>query len=310
MKRFLLFVFSLILTYFILVFGAKLIWAQYLPKSLNRDFIPPDVHTIVIGASNGECSWDDSIITWTKNLCSSGFTNLDAYYELQYCLDYNTVRIDTVILCQSLLNFLLYEDEYFYDKKTIIGSEPRALLDYEKFYETYRNCADYFKTQISSVRWIKSLLSNPYGKGFLHLQRNKMTPPDFSNIKNALMKYGDYDGFTSERIREHCSLQIDWLESIRDLCRDNGITLILYSAPVYRVSDMVNDGGYYKLLGEVLSEETLVADYSRFEMPGLLYYADPAHLNYKGAQLFSSHIASNGIDLHPISYYLSLDTDS
>lgn len=308
MKRFLLFLLTLVLVYLGVILGAKIVWACFFPKTLAKDFIPADVHTIVIGASHGECSWDDGIILGTKNLCSSGFTNLDAYYELKYCLDKCNSRIDTVILAQTITNYILYDDELFNKKSTIIYSEQRALLDYKLFFETYRSCPNYYKTQVGSARWIKSLLDCPYSKGFMPMYKNRMSDANYLDIDRIIMKTGGREGLTSEFLRDNYSLQIKWLKAISDLCYENGIVLTILCPPLFRIPDMISFNGFYHILCEVLPAETLVADYSRFPMPDSTYFSDPQHVGHKGAFYFSKQIAANGIEYHPVSYYLLHDT--
>ena len=300
MKKFIIFVVSMFLIYVIIVIGAKRIWGVYLPSHLKRNFVSEAIHTVVIGASNGECAWDDNIITGTKNYCSSGYTNLDTYYQLKYILDYNDTKIDTVIICQSLLNLLLYEDERYELKSTIIQSEPRALLDYSKFYATYRNSPNFYKTQVGSIRWIKSINSQPFSNGFLNLHRDKMKDANYGDIKVALEKVGGKDGLTADYIKEHCSLQVKWLEEIRNLCKEKNIVLTILCTPIYKIPDMIGENGYYNLLGKLFTKDLLIADYSRFEMPDSTYFGDPEHLNYEGAQIFSKDIAENGIRYVPL----------
>ena len=236
-------------------------------------------------------------------MCSSGFTNLDAYYELKYCLDKNDVSIDTVIFAQSIMNFIVYDDELYNMKSTIIYSEQLALLDYKQFFNTYRSCPNYYKTQIGSVRWIKSLLDSPYSKGFSPIFKNKMSNANYHDVEGIIARTGGRDGLTSGFIREHYSLQVKWLKAISDLCEENEIVLTVWCPPLYHIPEIISSDGFYSILSEVLPPETLIADYTSYPLPDSSYFADPRHLGYKGAQFLSSEVAEKGLAYVPLSSY-------
>ena len=60
---------------------------------------------------------------------------------------------------------------------------------------------------------------------------------------------------------------------------------------------MVSDKGYRQLICSELGDSTLVAEYTRFEVPDSTYYRDLEHLNTKGALYFGEHIVRDGLQL-------------
>ena len=111
------------------------------------------------------------------------------------------------------------------------------------------------------------------------------------------MREEGQDEISEQYIRDHYKYQVDFLREIGNYCRENHKVLIILSPPIYKIPDMIDDSGYRQLIRAELGDSALIADYSRFEFPDTTYYGDLEHLNFRGAEYFSKHIAKNGLEL-------------
>ena len=274
---------------------AKAFWVTTAPSRLERNIIDQDVHTLVIGPSNGELAWNDSIIPHSLNLCNSGVSLGVSYNSLKWVMDYNDVQIDTVIVCAGFASFIYYQDKKLPIPKS--SEEIFSILDYDDFLKFYSKKLSFWERSFTSLPmwWFAS---RKLGGGYRYIDREKVNHPQSYDIINAIIKsYGGKYGVTEKNLLEKCSYQISYLRKIKEYCDDHNMTLIILSTPVYKYHEVLDDTGYRQLFRKVLGDSALIADYSRFHLPDLTYYGDLEHTNYKGARYFSNHIAKEGLKL-------------
>lgn len=294
MKNFIINVTLFWLAFFLMIGAIRISWYQLYPHTLNKNFINKDIHSIVIGPSNGTFAWDDNIISNTKNLCAIGSSFGSCYQTLRWVTEYNDVKADTVILCASFSSFAYYQDSI---KTYLLRTERediRNILNYSTFYDHYKNKIEYWTYFFTSFPYVSLKGVKP---GFDRLDRNKLNDPKLYNAINEIKRNagGTYESVTENYLRNNCTYQIDNLRQIKKYCDDHDYVLVVLSTPVFKIPDIVSDKGYYQLLCKELGDSTLVADYSRFEFPDSTYYADLEHVNHRGAKYFSEKIAREGL---------------
>ncbi len=302
MKKFLLFIGTFILLYVLTVICLRVIWIELFPQILTKNVIDKNIHTIVIGASNGETSWNDSIIVGTKNLAQSGRTYMSNLTTLRYAVEYNECSIDTVIVCAGMPSFLYYTKDIIGKYERLISDEKTSLLSYEAFFNCHKDEGLYWKALLTQNPLLKTSRI-PAGR-FVKLERDKLGDPRaYESINKRLLEFGGKNGFTEEYIREHCRLQIMGLRMIHDYCERNNIVLILYNSPIYKIPDMVSDRGYKDFIHSEFGDSILIANYADYQFPDTSYYGDLEHVNCKGANLLSNDINNNGLNLqYSINY--------
>lgn len=296
MKKFILFIGLFVVGYFATVTVSRAIWYWASPSMLSRNVIKGNIHTILIGASNGECSWDDGIILGSRNLAKSGRTYLSNLTTLKYAIEYNDCSVDTVIVCAGVPSFLYYTKDDLGQFERIISDEKTSVLSKKEFYLCHRDEFLYWKAFFTTSPLLSSP-QRPMGE-YLPLDRDKLGDPKaYESINRRLSECGGKDGFTEAYIREHCILQVKALKKIKEYCDTHNIIMVLYHSPIYKIPDMVSDKGYKNFILSELGDSVLIADYSRFQFPDTTYYADLEHINAKGAELFSKYIRCNGLKI-------------
>lgn len=279
----------------------RIVWILLKPVVVERNVLDRTIHTIVLGPSNGEFAWNDEIILGSKNLCASATSFGGAFNNLRWATEYNENKPDTVILCASFVSLAYINDKDMPRQLNRWDEEKRNLLNYSVFFDNYCRLIDYWKYILVTFP-IKNFQS--YKKiegGYLYMERDELDNPHVSDKINAViqraMEYDDQNIMSEEYLRENFTYQINNLRLIKEYCDAHQQTLVILSPPVYRISDMVKDEGYWRLLCSELGDSTLVANYSRFEFPDTTCFADFEHLNYKGARYFSEHIVKEGLRL-------------
>ena len=302
MRRFLKLVCFFWLFFILAIAFIRIAWILVTPLIMERNVLDKDIHTVVLGGSVGMSDWNDSIIPGSKNLCASAMTFGGALNNLKWATEFNENKPDTVILSAGLLSLV-----YFYDVVDIpyvlleTREEKRNLLTYPDFFENCKQFKDY---------WEYVLVSFPYNNfdaykgvegGYEPNNSNEINNPiAYDHINLVIERAKEYDdqGLLSEEyLKTHFSYQINNLRKIKEYCDAHGQTLIIFNTPTYKISDMVSDESYRKLICSELGDSTLVAEYTRFEVPDSTYYRDLEHLNTKGALYFGEHVAREGLQL-------------
>ena len=300
MKKFLLYFCSCIISYCLIMGLIHFVWVKATPKRLEQNFISSDISTVVLGSSNGGCSWVDYLIPHSRNFCGLARTMNGCYNTLKWIVEYNEHQIDTVLLCANLQGILYQNGELSFSK----DEESVSLLSYDEFFQYSKRSPEYWKWIFTSFPYAY-FHQKSFDSGYYRNDAYRMNDPAlYKRVNNVLsLVGGDKYGFTEAKIRELCPAQIYYLKKIVQYCQDQNKTLIILCPPVAELPELIDDKGYRDLLRSELSENGLIADYSRFQFPDSTYYADLEHLNHKGATYFSNYIACNGLDLRTIADY-------
>lgn len=280
----------------------RIAWILVTPRIMERNVLDKDIHTVVLGGSVGMTDWNDSIIPGSKNLCASAMTFGGALNNLKWATEFNENKPDTIILCVGLLSLV-----YFYDETDMshfllnTNEEKRNVLIYPVFFENYKHYSDYWKYILVSFPYKYFDAFKSIDGGFKAQDFNEINNPiAYDHINLVIERAKEYDGqgiLSEEYLKTHFIYQINNLRKIKEYCDAHGQTLIVFNTPTYKIPDMVSDKGYRKLICSELGDSTLVAEYSRFEVPDSTYYGDLEHLNTKGALYFGEHIAREGLKL-------------
>jgi hypothetical protein len=118
---------------------------------------------------------------------------------------------------------------------------------------------------------------------FSILNKNRLDDSELSENEDIVKNKKGNDNFSF--------YQFYYLKKIIDLCNEANIDLIFISTPVYRgISD-----GYSAALNEIHQEhfkDVKFLDFSTWILPDSAY-GDSVHLNYLGAELFSTYLEDN-----------------
>ena len=269
---------------------------------MERNVLGKEIHTVVLGGSVGMSDWNDSIIPGSKNLCASAMTFGGALNNLKWATEYNENKPDTVILSAGLLSLV-----YFYDEVDLpfvllnTKEEKRNVLTYPVFFDNIKHLRDYWEYILVSFPYYNFDAYKGVDGGFSAGDNNEVNNPvayDHINLVIERSKeYGDQGLLSEAYLKTHFTYQLNNLRKIKEYCDAHQQTLIIFNTPTYKIPDMVSDKGYRQLICSELGDSTLVAEYTRFEVPDSTYYRDLEHLNTKGALYFGEHIVRDGLQL-------------
>ena len=295
MKRFIVLFLCFCFLYCSIILSVRAYWIHNAPSFLNRNFINHDIHTVVLGPSNGQDAWNHSIIPCSRNFCDAGDSNGSCYNKLKWICEYNDNQVDTIVLCASFVAFIYKPDSCLQS----YAEERNSILDYKRFYHFFKYKIDYWKTVFTSFP-ILYLNLKEFRGGYSYLDRDRLSHPKVADRINKVLKQMEkesLDKLSEQYFQEHYKYQVDYLGEIGKYCREHHKALVILSPPIYKIPDMIDDSGYRQLIRSELGDSALIADYSRFEFPDSTYYGDLEHLNFRGAEYFSKHIAKNGLEL-------------
>ena len=297
MKKFLIIICLFFFVLTVIIASIRFSWINKYPLVFENNFIDSFTNTIVLGPSNGVFAWNDTIIPFSRNLCGSANSLGACYNILKWSTEYKRVQADTIIICASFVAMVYNNDDEILFNLQNWNEERKNILNYNSFFYSLRNKWEYWEYLLFRFP-VVNFYNNVGYDGYQHSDRNQLHHPMlFRQINRIIETAGGGGGFSESFLRSYCSFQIEFLKRIKEYCNEHKKTLIVLSTPVYKIPDMIDDSGYYSIIRSELGDSALIADYSRFEFPDSTYYADLEHLNSRGAEYFSKHIAQNGLEL-------------
>lgn len=294
MRKFVIIQFLFWTSFFCVIGLIRFVWIKTFPLHVAKIPIEDSINSIVLGPSNGEFAWNDSIIPHSRNLCGTA-NSLGACNNTLKMI--NVENVDTVLLCASIVAILYQSDKQMINALENLQEERKNVLNYPTFFDFFKDKVEYWKYALTTFP--STNLYNDVGiDGYQLSDRNRLNHPSlFNRVNNLKNEAGGKYGFTEKYIRDHCKFQIGSLLNIKKFCDENHKTLVILSTPIYKWNDIIDDSGYRQLIRAELGDSTLIADYSKFNFPDSTYYGDLEHLNSKGAKYWSEHIARNGLKL-------------
>jgi hypothetical protein len=265
---------------------ACFVGAIYFIQSKASFKLPPDKHILIVGDSHTECAINEEIYSPAAvNISQSASAYIYSYCKIRKFLNENA-RIDTILLSFHRISS---DDSWIFEEKHLIAKVPShfTLFDKNDIAAFANNKMSFIKAVFHPVNRIALKYIIKRGDisykdlnigGYQKLNRDKLQADIDRHQKEA-------DGKQPQGIS---LCQKEYLLKIVDLCKSRGVELILINPPTYKPElygdiDKVND-----YLNTYLPGVTYL-DYSAFPLPNECY-GDIGHLNYKGAEIFSTHL--------------------
>ena len=293
MKCFILKVINFILITGLTVIGL-IILSDFAIKNRESRFLKvrDDVSVIFAGDSYVECAVNDRLIKRAINIAQSGEAYLYSYAKIKALLEHNR-QIRTVYIGFSFGDLLMEKEKSWVFSSEFV-TEKVQYYNYlmeppEKSLILKNNPIAYLSGLTKSVNnnfqsFVKSYFSEDssgsiknFG-GYKHLVRDKLSLDTELNLYN-------------EQPVEKSLVQEKYLKMISELCRQNSVDLILFCTPKYKSYNANINDNIRQIWLQVRNSLPLdlLADYSAFILPDSCY-GDLTHLNYKGAEVFSSYL--------------------
>lgn len=239
---------------------------------------------VVLGHSHPECAFNDSLITDFRNLCQSGESYFYTYFKLKQILKQNpSIKVVFVEFTNNQIDEKM--DNWIWSNKHMSNRYPiysSFMRISDKFVLLGHNPFGYINSFSLSVRRKLDRIfknnfdySNKIG-GYLYLKRDKTA----SQIKNIIdNKMEEYQGSISE-------YNLSYLTSIITYCRKTDKTILLIRSPQHeKYLGYRNESDYQEILKKRYGNVEYI-DFSKFPLSNS-EFGDLAHLNYKGAKVFS-----------------------
>lgn len=251
-----------------------------------------DIHdsekTLIIGDSHTQTAIDDSILDNSINVSQSGQHFLYTYNVLRILLDDNE-HIDNVLLGVSFHSFGASRDEHVKNSSKMRYSFANyyPVLNFDSFSDVSLISAQGFRLMLINVldtMFSSNIHAYPFIGKFYDREGNNLNSKSVqANIEGH---YYTEDG----RLQSFSELQVEYLQKISDLCKENDIQLILINTPKHRLynekipKEFVNH--YYKIIQKITSDNVNFIDLHAYHLPDD-NYGDGDHLNAFGAKKIS-----------------------
>jgi hypothetical protein len=240
--------------------------------------IPVDKNILVIGDSHTECAIDDRIYSRSVNVSKGGTAYLYSYCKLRKFLNENS-HIDTVLLAYGRLNrkakFLSQLLPYYF---TLMDGEDFAVYTDRK---ALINAV--FDIPIRNIGTILKFIAGRK-VSYQDLNIGAYLRHDQEKLQEDIARFKE-ETAGDDTVS---SCQRDYLLKIIDLCKAKGVELILIRTPTFKPEIYRRTSKEDEFYSTYL-QGVMYLDYSGFPLPDS-HYADITHLNYKGAEVFSTYL--------------------
>lgn len=274
---------------FITLFIAILELINYEIATSER--LDSSITKIFMGDSHIEQAIDDTLLENSVNLAQNSESLYFSYYKLNILLEHNP-SIKEVYLGFNYHSVSSYYDKFIFGEfSNAISSRYFSLLPFkEKLKILIANRNDFFS-------YLKVVTKND----ILNIWREKKTfqggfANSYSNTKaseESIEKRVLFQYYNKGSLNEYSLKNIEYLNKIKDLCKNSNVNLILVNTPVHKLYKN-KIPKKFKIKFEQLSESTKI---KILDLSGLLseeyfFIPDGDHVSQKGAITTTEYIAT------------------
>lgn len=268
-------------SFIIIIIIVSIPW--HLIKSKSNFKLIENKSIIVLGHSHAECAFNDSLILDLKNLAESGASYFYTYQKIKKIIPDNP-HIKTVFIefSNDQINVKMNEWIWGYEKMNHYLPKYSPFMDKEDFLILFNNNSTDFMTcmSVATKKNFLRIIKSDYDYtdelgGFKWLDKNQLEIDIDKNKKIDL---------------DISFVNLNYLRKIIDYCRDNNVVVFLTRSPQHKEYPYLRiENDFHNIRLQKFSDVEFL-DFNDFPMPND-YFADTGHLNYKGANIFSSAIS-------------------
>lgn len=250
--------------------------------------LPQQYTTVYFGNSTVECAVNDLLLPSAYNFARSSETMDAVYTKLQLIKEYNpqvdtiVVGFDDIILLNNKLGGSERSHLYFVEKYDV---EDWWMNLHEASFDNNSESVSHIYNITRTLPIIKSYFSQPNLKslgigGYLRLHRDKLDIDTAMRTKNPSKRI-------ARSVEVFPIISHYYLDKIVNYCRDKDIKLFLLNTPKHNYvwADTV-----YRDIHRAYYSEIPLIDCLEIAFPDSCY-GDCIHLNYRGADAFTSMIS-------------------
>jgi hypothetical protein len=279
-----------IISFFIYLYGsvlAVLLISNYFINKNANFKLAPNITKIILGNSQPECAFNDSLIPHVKNLANAGETYFYGYQKLKEVLKQNP-QINTVFIEFNPTNILIREDEKIWSNRFIKHQVPNNLA--------FFNIEDHKLLAINNSIGYKQALLKGLKLNLTRIAKNQYNFIDsiggyryikWNNTKNILdtLRYNVKAQYKLKQ-KPTAYYDLSYLKKSIELCKNNDIDVKFIRSPYHnkfighKYEDM-----FQNYRQEVFNTIEFL-DFNNFPIDDA-EFGDLQHLNYKGSKKFS-----------------------
>lgn len=290
MKKFALSLFVFVVSVGFLIACELALSAYVLKKSTL--YIPINKTVLVLGDSNAQNAFNDSVLTNYFNVSSLATSYLYSYAKLNQILEKNS-QIDTVILAFSPHNvFQTIEHKWLLNPKNFNRNIPFyfSIMGYQEYIVFLENNPSVFfqalptLVNVSFKNILKGLMNKDIDLNYGSFGATDSCVVDKAELHMRAM-------YRSKQNTVLSKIELSYIRKISDLCVQRRVKLILFNTPKTKIHLEIThqlQKPFYDCYANQFSDIEFI-DMVGCEIPATGFH-DTYHLNKKGALQFSTYL--------------------
>ena len=309
MKKFIFHIFIMIIAASIILLAFTWYNAHWIREADFR--LSENTHIIAIGPSTTGRALNEKHIAGFQNLSRSG-TWHDIFITILPKILKDNPKIDTVLISHG--RFFFKKENANEVESPILAIRDfipimftdLKLLDWNRILQNPSFYCAMLNPDLQKLYSFKPHHIKDFEFGYYHTGKdvlyNKKADWGIAWYDSIKKNYGS-NIYSKEYIRKNCYDTDRYIKKTIDICNENNVVPILLFTPLYQFDRWFDLKGFCDYM-EDYDENTLIADYENFIFPDDSYYKDVHHLNAKGADYFTSHIAKHGVETKTLKEWL------
>ncbi|WP_179006876.1 hypothetical protein [Winogradskyella forsetii] len=269
----------------ILVVIGIVIGSNYIAKTQSRFKISEDISTLVLGHSHSQCSVNDSILKNSINLSASGESYFYNYQKLKKVVGANS-HIKTVFIefANNHVDSVMDDWTWGFEKMSFYLPFYSPYMDSEDFNVLLEhNSTDLFASySIATRKHLYRILNGNYD---LIDDIGSFAASKQSKVEELIAK----NNFNPTLSKSHTlsETNLNYLRKMIEFCRENNLRVFLIRSPQHPLYADLSNEALYQNVKNTRFEDVDLLDFDAMQFPNK-YYLDLHHLNYKGANQFTT----------------------
>jgi hypothetical protein len=269
----------------IIMIIALVVGSNYIIKSQSSFKVNDDITNLVIGHSHSQCSVNDSILNNSINLSASGESYFYNYQKLKKVVgDNKQIKNVFIEFANNHVDSVMDDWTWGYDKMSYYLPFYSPFMDTEDFNLLLEhNSTDLLACYSIATR---KHLYRVFGGDFdMADDIGSFTDSKLSKV-DELIADNNYNSSISKS-HSLSETNLIYLRKMIDFCRKHNIKVFLIRSPQHSLyADLINESIYQNVKNTRFSDVDLL-DFDTMKFPNS-YYLDLHHLNYYGAEQFST----------------------
>jgi hypothetical protein len=271
-----------------LLFAGFFLYSNHVIRNNFGQFrFDPQIKKIAVGDSHIMMAVNDRLLDDLKNIAqlSEGF--IYSFYKIRALIE-NNPQIDTIFLGCSFHNFSDYYDDYTYNPYVmgtyfyILPTDVQRVL----LMEVGNPVGFLLKSYLS---W-SPLFLRPAGISDRILGGYSLHPTNVTIDEITIEKRIHEQFFRDKDLRDYSTINIKYLGSIAEYCRQKRISLVILSTPIHRsYREMVPEKFITRFYSIIRDQRLELFQFEGLDLHNEDFHPDGDHLNEAGSRLATEY---------------------